>query len=1061
MQIGGIMKKNIFNLILRIFVFVFLFIPGLSYAEDEEWDRGEMEFIFESSDNRPIPNGIAVYSVNGKKPNAKIESGSHGGVSYTMVLVSPDENTVIETFGTTSGRKGAAVWDGNLSVGNRQLVALINGSLFEDSKINGVTISNGEQISDHWPDRYGVFWFNSDNSKASISNAGSDTFGGYSNAIAGVYPIISNGTPGNPSIISYAGGNNYTAGSYYEKDLGGGSKRMTIIGQKANGTYVLMALKNSSNITFADMLSIAQKEGLVNALRMDGGGSSQIWATRKLNEIEENEGEASLPSDFSSSIAQGGGGPSGGFNIRDDSDANIMNLEGTEEETAYNFALRATAQEREVASEGYVPLYERITQFFTGSTARQADWQVGSSNEIMAQGENSLSEGSIENFHFACVPNGTCERQRTDYEKKEISGAEVSVKAAAMKLQNLQKKYDYNIMMVLQAYNFGETAMDKLLELYEEQTGVTTEDAIKDNKNTSWANYAAEICVHPTRYGFGSGEGAFDEESEEVTCAWGDYKYVEHVLSRDTYGGFSYIYLPEEDSTRGYQEGNWLSSFGLTDKETANVRNILSTSSDSGLVRAYSTWRGMEEEERENVWTMMTMGQKEYTSGMPGLFPSIAEIQGDNPSTAMYMNSHNFSSGDKEGLLKDLFLYGTNITRDEISVERDEIWQARFGNVFGGGEVSNSVTASIKYTEYFDKYDNLMEPVVNYEEISTPFGYDKSGFRTEFSSMTIYGGVGEMEDGISISAIPRDAARPILEEGTVIYVSQRIDGYTVTVDYGEKNGYSRQSIFYYLDSVNVSEGDVLGKDSFIGHANAETKEVGHELLINDQSVDYEEILADYKKEMMKEYRRIDRLIRGIEYLYDESGNYIGSAEAWARAISEGRISQQMMEQYFKGSASYGNFGFSGAIWNADLAHIVSSLKNAPYDSAGVTDADGCAAVANAFLQVQYNIQFQVNGGVFAEQLCAKYPERFVLSDTPAPGGIFSAKKGGPIIVHSAGHVGVIKEVNGDTITYFEGGCGWWPKEYNLGVQDNICLNSMPMSEFRKIYVNQLTFCVPR
>ena len=103
----------------------------------------------------------------------------------------------------------------------------------------------------------------------------------------------------------------------------------------------------------------------------------------------------------------------------------------------------------------------------------------------------------------------------------------------------------------------------------------------------------------------------------------------------------------------------------------------------------------------------------------------------------------------------------------------------------------------------------------------------------------------------------------------------------------------------------------------------------------------------------------------------------------------------------------------------------------------------------------------MNGGVFAESLCAEYPERFVLSDTPAHGSIFSAKQGGPIITHSAGHVGVVKEVNGDMITYFEGGCGWWPEEYNLGVQEHICLNSMPMSEFRKIYVNELTFCVPR
>lgn len=1012
------MNKKVFQI---FFLYLILMFPFLIRAE--EWTPGGLKNSNPTGNTRRVPNIIYVQVRNGiENPevaiheNVSITTTENETFNYSYLEAVPSADVVIGAAHDNSNPKDVLSFANSINESGWTTVGAVNASFFcpreegcyetdkpnipygevlGHSKIRGV-----EKAYEGGWNSFASLNFNGDLSKVIIDTGNSDASLNY--RISGAYFLVKDGR----KISSENEASRATG--YYNIDNNRGHSHATIIGQKANGTYVFIVITGQPTVN--EMLEICTKHNLANAVRMDGGGSSELAFDQNLESKELNEPAENVKAPSSSTETSLSEAP----RIVGTSDANIMNLEGTTQETAYNFALRSTAQETELKASESENLFERVLRFVTNAPAEQGIWQLGSSNEIISEEGNSLSEGSIEVFNFECTPNGECTPQTTSHEEVTLSGAEISVKAAAMKLQNLQKKYDYNIMMVLQAYNFGETAMDKLLELYEEQTGITVEDAIKDNKNTSWANYAAEICVNPTRYGFGSGEGSYNEETGEVSCVWGDYKYVEHVLSRDISGGYVYTYLPEEESTRGYQEGTWLSSYGLTDNETANARNLQSGSTDSGLVRAYSTWSGMDESERSNLWTLMTMGQKTYKSGMNETYNTPEVVHSENPSKAIYLNSNEYSQNDKEGMIKDLFIYGTNLTRDEISVERDEVWQARFGNVFGGGQESNGITASLKYTTYFEENSVLQEPVANYEEIVQPFGYDKSGFYKAFNQATIYGGVGKLEDNITTSPFEPNAVLPIKDGGKVTSISERTDGYTVTIDYGEYNGYHIESIYYYLEDVLVSEGDELKLTDIIGYPNEEEAIVGHELLVNGTSTNYEEIYANFrKKAIQKGFTRLKEM--GF------------SLKDWVGIIGEINFGDAVAA-----SLRYGGFG-----------------------------SGGCVNFINAFLDTEYaGMGYTARGKGNGIDVAGNLAREPGWSNAVCAGGIWSTAVSSDRYP-GYGHVGVVTGYDGTNITVMHGGCrGIAGNSISGSTYNGICVATYTMEAFQAVYGYGLTFACP-
>lgn len=136
---------------------------------------------------------------------------------------------------------------------------------------------------------------------------------------------------------------------------------------------------------------------------------------------------------------------------------------------------------------------------------------------VHGSGNTSQSGQKPQNGQGGNIMNGTASVGSTNV--SIYSGASLSTKIAAMKLQGLQVKYDYNIPMILTAYGLGEDYMDAVLECYEQESGVSAESAIDDPKDTAWADYRKYVYENP-------------EEFDIKVSSGRPYDYAEKVLSR-------------------------------------------------------------------------------------------------------------------------------------------------------------------------------------------------------------------------------------------------------------------------------------------------------------------------------------------------------------------------------------------------------------------------------------------------------------------------------------------------------------------------------------------------
>lgn len=77
---------------------------------------------------------------------------------------------------------------------------------------------------------------------------------------------------------------------------------------------------------------------------------------------------------------------------------------------------------------------------------------------------------------------------------------DLNIKMAAMILQNRMHKYNNNIYLVLQSYNYGEGAIDKIIELYASDINCTPSDVINNYTDTGWMTYVLDYHQNPQKY---------------------------------------------------------------------------------------------------------------------------------------------------------------------------------------------------------------------------------------------------------------------------------------------------------------------------------------------------------------------------------------------------------------------------------------------------------------------------------------------------------------------------------------------------------------------------------
>lgn len=231
--------------------------------------------------------------------------------------------------------------------------------------------------------------------------------------------------------------------------------------------------------------------------------------------------------------------------------------------TAYNLGSRSVSTEtyggastlsdakKNTAWQNVVNFFRSIP-LFKSTTNERSTVNAGAKETITVTNEELSSSGEISSGTF-----------------KGMTGAELSIKAAAMRLQNLQEKYQYNMPMVITAYGAGEDYVDAVLAVYEHETGVSPETAIANRLDTAWLDYLAAFnppagsdkstakaemdTANDLREYYGvteetakKGYDVSDETSEKGVS------YAENVLSRLTYSGLRYQkiddrYLDEAD----------------------------------------------------------------------------------------------------------------------------------------------------------------------------------------------------------------------------------------------------------------------------------------------------------------------------------------------------------------------------------------------------------------------------------------------------------------------------------------------------------------------------------
>lgn len=127
--------------------------------------------------------------------------------------------------------------------------------------------------------------------------------------------------------------------------------------------------------------------------------------------------------------------------------------------------------------------------------------------------------------------------------KHDVDSVEDNIRAGAMLMAGRVKSFNYNVMLGLQAYNFGTPAMNIVLNKYSEETGRSIEDIKADHSDTGWMKWVQDFHENPHKY-----------LSNWGYSTYGDPNYVSNVL-RYYASPHGTPYVISEDGTKHAMDG--------------------------------------------------------------------------------------------------------------------------------------------------------------------------------------------------------------------------------------------------------------------------------------------------------------------------------------------------------------------------------------------------------------------------------------------------------------------------------------------------------------------------
>lgn len=113
----------------------------------------------------------------------------------------------------------------------------------------------------------------------------------------------------------------------------------------------------------------------------------------------------------------------------------------------------------------------------------------------IGQHENPNGTNSVTAFNY-----NTNQYETEIITMENACDLEKNIKMTVMILQNKLKKYNNNIYVAIQSYNYGDWAMNVILEQYAQENNMSVEDVLNNHEDIGWLKYVEHFHNNPQQY---------------------------------------------------------------------------------------------------------------------------------------------------------------------------------------------------------------------------------------------------------------------------------------------------------------------------------------------------------------------------------------------------------------------------------------------------------------------------------------------------------------------------------------------------------------------------------
>lgn len=125
---------------------------------------------------------------------------------------------------------------------------------------------------------------------------------------------------------------------------------------------------------------------------------------------------------------------------------------------------------------------------------------------------------------------------------------ETNIKMGVMIFQNRTNRYNGNIYLTLQSYNYGVGAMDLIVDMYAKQQGVTKEFVLNNYSDNGWISLVQDLHNNPSSFASNIDSNEFSKYQNLINYfkkwkgTYGDGNYTNNVLA-NYIGTYSRYYI--------------------------------------------------------------------------------------------------------------------------------------------------------------------------------------------------------------------------------------------------------------------------------------------------------------------------------------------------------------------------------------------------------------------------------------------------------------------------------------------------------------------------------------